>query len=140
MLHLTPFPHGTSDCPAGLTQPLRFAASFPWSPRQSRLRVSPSAIIKNNRENKFLSKLKLFSLLFFAPLVLLAVCSALVIPAGFEPTTHSLEGCCSIQLSYGTIRIALFCKCSAKVIYFFQLRYILSTIFRIKSNNRREGR
>ena len=26
-----------------------------------------------------------------------------VIPAGFEPTTHSLEGCCSIQLSYGTI-------------------------------------
>ena len=25
-----------------------------------------------------------------------------VIPAGFEPTTHSLEGCCSIQLSYGT--------------------------------------
>ena len=24
-----------------------------------------------------------------------------VIPAGFEPTTHSLEGCCSIQLSYG---------------------------------------
>ena len=28
-----------------------------------------------------------------------------VIPAGFEPTTHSLEGCCSIQLSYGTILI-----------------------------------
>ena len=26
-----------------------------------------------------------------------------MIPAGFEPTTHSLEGCCSIQLSYGTI-------------------------------------
>ena len=26
----------------------------------------------------------------------------LVIPAGFEPTTHSLEGCCSIQLSYET--------------------------------------
>ena len=31
-----------------------------------------------------------------------AVYSALVIPAGFEPTTHSLEGCCSIQLSYET--------------------------------------
>ena len=28
-----------------------------------------------------------------------------VIPAGFEPTTHSLEGCCSIQLSYGTITL-----------------------------------
>ena len=26
-----------------------------------------------------------------------------VIRAGFEPTTHSLEGCCSIQLSYETI-------------------------------------
>lgn len=23
-----------------------------------------------------------------------------VIPLGFEPKTHSLEGCCSIQLSY----------------------------------------
>ena len=30
-----------------------------------------------------------------------------VIPLGFEPKTHSLEGCCSIQLSYGTI-IAIF--------------------------------
>ena len=27
----------------------------------------------------------------------------MVIPRGFEPRTHSLEGCCSIQLSYGTI-------------------------------------
>ena len=26
----------------------------------------------------------------------------MVIPPGFEPGTHSLEGCCSIQLSYGT--------------------------------------
>ena len=25
-----------------------------------------------------------------------------VIPPGFEPGTHSLEGCCSIQLSYRT--------------------------------------
>lgn len=27
----------------------------------------------------------------------------MVIEEGFEPSTHSLEGCCSIQLSYGTI-------------------------------------
>ena len=26
----------------------------------------------------------------------------LVIEQGFEPWTHSLEGCCSIQLSYST--------------------------------------
>ena len=28
-----------------------------------------------------------------------------VIELGFEPKTHSLEGCCSIQLSYLTILI-----------------------------------
>ncbi len=28
---------------------------------------------------------------------------SLVIRLGFEPKTHSLEGCCSIQLSYRTI-------------------------------------
>ena len=28
--------------------------------------------------------------------------SILVIPTRFERVTHSLEGCCSIQLSYGT--------------------------------------
>lgn len=29
----------------------------------------------------------------------------IVIPLGFEPKTHSLEGCCSIQLSYRTILV-----------------------------------
>ena len=29
--------------------------------------------------------------------------SSPVIPARFERATHSLEGCCSIQLSYGTV-------------------------------------
>ena len=27
-------------------------------------------------------------------------------PTGFEPVTHSLEGCCSILLSYGRVRTA----------------------------------
>ena len=36
-----------------------------------------------------------------------------VIPSGFEPETHSLEGCCSIQLSYGTILIGV-----AKIVIF----------------------
>ena len=35
--------------------------------------------------------------------IALSLSFTIVIPAGFEPTTHSLEGCCSIQLSYGTI-------------------------------------
>ena len=30
----------------------------------------------------------------------------LVIRSGFEPETHSLEGCCSIQLSYQTLALA----------------------------------
>ncbi len=39
-----------------------------------------------------------------------------VIRLGFEPKTHSLEGCCSIQLSYQTIcfaaaKIRLFSMC-----------------------------
>ena len=31
------------------------------------------------------------------------VIHCLVIRSGFEPETHSLEGCCSIQLSYQTL-------------------------------------
>ena len=33
---------------------------------------------------------------------LLNITTFLVIRRGFEPRTHSLEGCCSIQLSYQT--------------------------------------
>ncbi len=40
-----------------------------------------------------------------------------VIPAGFEPTTHSLEGCCSIQLSYETIFSFLKKRCKSKPIF-----------------------
>ena len=34
----------------------------------------------------------------------------IVIPAGLEPATRSLEGCCSIQLSYETISAKSGCK------------------------------
>ena len=39
-----------------------------------------------------------------------------VIPLGFEPKTHSLEGCCSIQLSYGTILNG-----TAKLVIFYKM-------------------
>ena len=39
-----------------------------------------------------------------------------VIRLGFEPKTHSLEGCCSIQLSYQAITFA-----GAKIRNYFQV-------------------
>ena len=53
-----------------------------------------------------------------------------VIPAGFEPTTHSLEGCCSIQLSYGTdfvatkIRLFLVLSNKSYTIFLFALNML----------------
>ena len=48
-----------------------------------------------------------------------------VIPRGFEPRTHSLEGCCSIQLSYETITFetkkSVFLFATAKLIKIFEL-------------------
>ena len=41
----------------------------------------------------------------------------LVIPLGFEPKTHSLEGCCSIQLSYGTSASLVKCGCKGTKIF-----------------------
>ena len=32
-------------------------------------------------------------------------------PIGFEPMTRSLEGCCSIQLSYGEKKFSVFPEC-----------------------------
>ena len=45
----------------------------------------------------------------------------LVIRLGFEPKTHSLEGCCSIQLSYQTITLA-----AAKILLFFKCGYVFA--------------
>ncbi len=41
------------------------------------------------------------------------VCKAFVIEKGFEPLTHSLEGCCSIQLSYSTVSIGAYVSINA---------------------------
>ena len=57
---------------------------------------------------------------------LVALCFAFVIRLGFEPKTHSLEGCCSIQLSYRTDpyvflaeKFALCPKEGAKIVIIF---------------------
>ena len=44
--------------------------------------------------------------------IILKAFRAVVIPARFERATHSLEGCCSIQLSYGTGRNAVSARCA----------------------------
>ena len=49
----------------------------------------------------------------------------IVIPLGFEPKTHSLEGCCSIQLSYRT-------KCplrSGLIENFYHIETLMSNIY-----------
>ena len=38
-----------------------------------------------------------------------------MIPTGFEPVTHRLEICCSIQLSYGTVGVSIIFKSGANV-------------------------
>ena len=49
-----------------------------------------------------------------------------VIRLGFEPKTHSLEGCCSIQLSYRTdpyfsCQRVLILKVGANIVVFFEI-------------------
>ena len=65
-------------------------------------------------ENK---KSKAFALLCFA-----------VIPLGLEPKTYCLEGSCSIQLSYGTI------KSGCKINVFFVGFQIIFELFVINPN------
>ena len=52
-----------------------------------------------------------------------------VIQAGFEPTTHSLEGCCSIQLSYWTRNRFFFA--SAKLVFFLNIAKFISPAFAV---------
>ena len=44
-----------------------------------------------------------------------AIADRFVIRSGFEPETHSLEGCCSVQLSYSTPGMEQVHKVAAKL-------------------------
>ena len=59
-----------------------------------------------------------------------------VIPRGFEPRTHSLEGCCSIQLSYETNLFVLksFAKLLKKNEFSKHFLFFLYTIYLIATN------
>jgi hypothetical protein len=50
---------------------------------------------------------------------------------GFEPLAHSLEGCCSIQLSYRRIRI-LKLGCGVKSFRYLLILCRLSSAFRAR--------
>ena len=66
--------------------------------------------------------------------VILSITASLfVIPAGFEPTTHSLEGCCSIQLSYGTDTTVdkIFCAAKLRHLFLFSKLIIEFGIFKL---------
>ena len=62
-----------------------------------------------------------------------------VIRLGFEPKTHSLEGCCSIQLSYRTGLVSRSGRLSCGLlpeksrrkysIYYCKVKYILSKLY-----------
>ena len=55
-----------------------------------------------------------------------------VIRLGFEPKTHSLEGCCSIQLSYQTI-FPIFWKDAAKIQLFSEVDVVFAKKMRFYS-------
>ena len=68
------------------------------------------ALIRAQTLKSYAKTVNLYNITFFrnkTPVAKLRFCESLfdqflVIRMGFEPMTHSLEGCCSIQLSYQT--------------------------------------
>ena len=53
----------------------------------------------------------------------------LVIPPRFERGTHSLEGCCSIQLSYGTAPLTFVVRFALKrKLFFVFFKYLLFSV------------
>ena len=109
-LHLS-FPHGTSDCQAGLTQPLRFTASFPWSPRQSTTRKPYSSTAIFVIRGPSVSELPQ-SLIQQKPLLRVAFLlrSALVIPAVWEIVAmmHKVSKSCEsfLTCAYTTLTMS----------------------------------
>lgn len=60
-------------------------------------------------------------------------CPFLVYPIGFEPTTPSVGGWCSIQLSYGYA--LFFCFFSQKHLYFTIFHFLFASIYAILFSN-----
>ncbi len=52
----------------------------------------------------------------------------MVIPPRFERGTHSLEGCCSIQLSYGTAPLLFLARFIHKRKLFLIFKFLLSSL------------
>ena len=82
---------GALSCPSGVigwegTTSITLSVLFPAHP------LFFEVLPKNKYSRNSLNFRSIFLLVF-------------VIQLGFEPRTHSLEGCCSIQLSYLTILI-----------------------------------
>ena len=102
----TPYIIFSSVIPAGLAT-TRYRAPLNAFPARNLGYISNDKAVARRvllHQRVFWSELQ-YSLIQQKPLILSGFIIAfisLVIPAGFEPTTHSLEGCCSIQLSYGT--------------------------------------
>ncbi len=52
----------------------------------------------------------------------------MVIPPRFERGTHSLEGCCSIQLSYGTTLLSFLFRFARRRKLFLIFKLLLSSL------------
>jgi hypothetical protein len=79
------------------------------------IRHTPST---KKKQADFCNSLSLNIRLFLHSYSVKTLNEKIVIPTRFERVAHSLEGCCSIQLSYGTI--FLFCGGKNTLFYTFK--------------------
>ena len=105
---------------------VRYRRTFPFPLRgayhEHGVNAGPFRACHMPKEKGFQASLMPFSFVIWRSCRLLAL-TPFVIPLGFEPKTHSLEGCCSVQLSYGTKTAPL--KAPTKILNFSVLRLSL---------------